>query len=80
MRMNLKKNYYYVSCTDRFMSGWGLAKDKINKLVFVYNYLKRREEMLYVSKCQYIPYYDSSRYYTQFKNYHNWPDAYKVVR
>ena len=26
-------NKYYVTMTDRFMSGWGMAQDKINKLV-----------------------------------------------
>jgi len=26
---------YYVTMTDRFMSGWGMAKDKDNKLVIV---------------------------------------------
>jgi len=25
---------YYVTMTDKFMSGWGLAKGKINKLIF----------------------------------------------
>ena len=29
------KQIYYVTMTDRFMTGWGEAKDKINKLVFV---------------------------------------------
>ena len=25
---------YYVTMTDKFMSGWGKARGKINKLVF----------------------------------------------
>ena len=29
-----KKYPYYVTTTDRFMSGWGPAKGKLNKLVF----------------------------------------------
>ena len=24
---------YYVSMTDKFLSGWGMSKDKTNKLV-----------------------------------------------
>ena len=28
----MNKNKYYVTTTDTFMSGWGCAKNKINKL------------------------------------------------
>jgi hypothetical protein len=33
--MNTTKsiNKYWVSMTDKFMSGWGMAENKINKLV-----------------------------------------------
>ena len=33
----MKTNKYYVTMTDSFMSGWGYAKNKINKLVFPLN-------------------------------------------
>lgn len=26
---------YYVTCTDRFMGGWGYAKGRNNRLIFV---------------------------------------------
>ena len=26
---------YYVTMTDKFMSGWGYAENKINKLIFI---------------------------------------------
>jgi hypothetical protein len=29
-----KKKKYFVSMTDRFMSGWGRAEGKVNKLIF----------------------------------------------
>lgn len=50
---------YYVTMTDKFMSGWGLADGLINKLIFLcedYNQAKivaenaeRRTEMKYVN-------------------------------
>ena len=49
------ENKWYVTMTDSFMSGWGLAKNKTNKLVVecdslqdaevVCNNAKLREEM-----------------------------------
>lgn len=30
---NIPKKAYYVSMTDKFMSGWGMAEGKINKYV-----------------------------------------------
>lgn len=64
---------YYVTMTDKFMSGWGYARDKTNKLVIecetmaeaniVATNARDRTEMSYVNICFNKPYYNSSRYY-----------------
>ena len=58
---------YYVTATDKFMSGWGLAEGKINKVVVVCNSigeaeeveeaLHRRSEMKYINIRYSKPYY-----------------------
>ena len=58
---------YYVTATDKFMSGWGLAENKINKVVVVCNSigeaeeveeaLHRRSEMKYINIRYSKPYY-----------------------
>jgi hypothetical protein len=76
---------YWVSMTDRFMSGWGLAKDKINKLVlecetyeiaeFIANKARNRSEMKYINICINKPYYNPNTYYVSEHNkqdYTNW--------
>ena len=60
----------YVTMTDRFMSGWGMAQNKTNKLVIVCDtyaqaYLieknaKNRREMRYVNVRTTKPYYGSN--------------------
>ena len=66
-------NKFYVTATDKFMSGWGKAKGKINKLIIecdsleeaerVCANLKKRPEMRYVSWAyKKKPYYKPSRY------------------
>jgi hypothetical protein len=69
---------YYVSMTDRFMSGWGMAENKTNKLVLecdtyqeaeiVYNNAIKRPEMKYINICINKPYYNPSRYYVSEHN------------
>ena len=64
---------YYVTMTDKFMSGWGMAKNKINKLVIVCNTYeeakvvaenaRNRSEMKYINITDKKPYYSSDRYY-----------------
>jgi len=78
---------YYVSMTDKFMSGWGRAKNKINKLVFecdtyqeaeiVYNNAINRKDQKHVNICINKPYYNPNRYYTQFKDKKIYPSWYK---
>lgn len=66
----------YVTATDKFMSGWGRAENKINKLVIecdnydeaslVHDKLLNRGEMKYVNIRMSKPYYDKNNYYTSF--------------
>ena len=56
---------YYVSMTDRFMSGWGLAKDRINKFIVICDNFeqaetierlaKERPEMKCINICNHRP-------------------------
>ena len=67
---------YWVTMTDKFMSGWGEARGKINKLVITCNTYdealivadnaEAREEMKYVNIRYTKPYYTSSRYYVSW--------------
>ena len=68
--------HYWVTMTDKFMSGWGRAKGKINKLVLecegytealtVANNAEDRDEMKYVNIRDTKPYYNKSRYYVSY--------------
>ena len=63
---------YYVTMTDKFMSGWGMAKNKTNKLVIecdtmseamtVQTNAQDRDEMKYVNIRSKKPYYNSGYY------------------
>jgi hypothetical protein len=83
-----KKYRYYVTATDSFMSGWGPAKSKTNKLVFCCNSyeqaqvveenLKNRSEMKYVNICSTKPSYPGRRYLVQwFTPGGEYPNFYK---
>ena len=41
---------YYVSMTDRFMSGWGLAKDRINKFIVICDNFEQAETIERLAK------------------------------
>ncbi len=70
------KTKYYVTMTDKFMSGWGRARDKINKLVIECNgsmeavtvavNAKDRPEMKYINIRETKPYYNQERYETSW--------------
>lgn len=63
---------FYVTMTDKFMSGWGEARNRTNKLVIecetyaeaetVEANARRRSEMKYVNIRMAKPYYNESRY------------------
>ena len=63
----MKKTAFYVTMTDKFMSGWGMAKGKINKLIIecrtieqavqIESAAKKRGEMRYINIRTTKPYY-----------------------
>lgn len=73
--MNTK---YWVSMTDKFMSGWGHAEQKIDKLVIecdlwneaqiVERNALRRSEMKYVNICCNKPYYNQRYYKVDYRS------------
>ena len=83
---------YYVTMTDKFMSGWGMAEGKINKLVIecdsydiaecVRDYALTRDEMKHINISVKKPYYNPSRYYVSLHDktdYSNWFKYAKVM-
>jgi len=77
----------YVTMTDKFMSGWGMAEGQINKLVLeckdlheamiVEKNAQNRPEMIYINICSNKPHYNSERYYTSFKTKNEYDYWYK---
>ena len=78
----------YVSMTDKFMSGWGKADGKINKLVFecdtyeqaeiVAENARNRSDQKNVNICLNRPSYPASRYLTQAKTISDYPKWYQA--
>lgn len=68
----IKTRKYYVTMTDRFMSGWGMAKGTTNKFVigtddydrakYLYEKALNRPEMRYVNLNITKPHYGSGVY------------------
>ncbi len=76
----VKRKYtWYVTMTDKFMSGWGKAKGKINKLIIVcengdqahriQKNASYRSEMKYINVTTDKPYYNPNRYLVSWKTY-----------
>ena len=71
----------YVSMTDKYMSGWGKAENKINKLVIeckdyndaeiVMDNARNREEMKYINYHNKKPYYNNRTYLVNYKELDN---------
>ena len=88
--MNTKPNKpkYWVTTTDKFMSGWGHARGLTNKLVFecgsydqaaiVAANAENRSDQKYVNICSKKPYYSASRYYVQIKTIEDYPTWYQA--
>lgn len=78
---------FYVTMTDGFMSGWGHAEGKINKLVMecdgiveagiVRDNADARSEMKYVNICSSKPSYPAHSHLTQFKTKEDYPRWYQ---
>lgn len=76
----------YVTMSDKFLSGWGLAKGKINRLVFecetkeeakiVYDNANYRTDQKNINICYKKPYYNQDRYYVQIKDKKECPSWY----
>ena len=72
---------YYVTMTDKFMSGWGMAENKINKMIVVCDTMKqaqtiernakKRSEMKYINICFKKPNYNKERYLESIKYYND---------
>jgi hypothetical protein len=68
---------YYVTMTDKCLSGWGKAEGKINKLIFecdtyhdaeiVADNAEARGDQKYINITPNKPYYAPGRYYAQTK-------------
>lgn len=79
---------FYVTMTDRFLSGWGLAENKINKLIIECNSYEqaetikrnahKRPEMRYINIVTALPRYTASRYKVSFKTYDELGDIWKA--
>lgn len=78
---------YYVTMNDKHLSGWGMAKGKINKLVFICETFEEAETVAdnaenqgsqkYINISSNKPYYNSDRYYVQVKTKDEYPNWYR---
>ena len=78
-----KMKKYYVTMTDKFLSGWGRAKDKINKVVIECDSLqeaetvaenaRNRSDMIRVNIATKKPYYNKDKYLISFRTKSDWP-------
>ena len=67
---------FWVSMTDKFLSGWGMAENKISKHIYecesyeiaeiVEQNAKNRGDQKYISICINCPRYDSKRYLVRY--------------
>lgn len=77
---------YYVTMIDNFMSGWGMAEGKINRLVLeccdyveamrVESYAKSRSETSSVSILSKKPSFPKDKYFAQYKTIEDMPRWY----
>lgn len=77
----------WVTMTDRFMSGWGQADGKNNKLVFVCvngteaetvaENARNRSDMKYVNICYTKPHYSPASNFVQIKTKADYPSWYE---
>lgn len=72
---------WYVTCTDKYLSYWGEARNKINKLVFVCDNLtearrvesncQKRRDFKNINLVNNRPYYSGRTHYTEIKTKDN---------
>ncbi len=80
----------YVTMTDTFMSGWGMAESKINKLILVCDTYDQarlvvqnamdRSDQKYINIRTTKPYYSPKNYYAQVKTIKDMPNWYDSNR
>lgn len=85
-RLN-KQPKFYVSMTDKFMSGWGKAEGKTNKYVVGVNSYeqaktiqrnaKRRPEMKYINISSRKPHYNRRHYKVSLTHWNKMGDIWK---
>jgi len=78
---------YYVTMTDKFMSGLGYAEGRIAKFVVecetyeqaetIERNAKKRDEMKYINITTKKPYYNVNRYIITIKKYDNLGNIWK---
>jgi len=88
LRREKEGEMYYVTMTDKFMSGWGMAKGRINKLIFpcdtydeaekLAGYAESRSDQEDINIRTTKPYYDERRYYAQVKTKAEYPTWYGI--
>lgn len=79
---------YYVTMTDKALSGWGCAEGRINKLIFLCKDMNEaiivehnamtRGDMKYINITERKPYYNKDRYYVQVKTISDYPHWYQL--
>lgn len=79
----MKDTKYYVSMTDKFLSGWGVAENKISKYIVICDNKKQalevaecagrkyNSEMAYIRICKNKPNYNTKRYVTSYTTYND---------
>ena len=78
---------YYVTMTDKFLSGWGMAQGKINKLVItcetyqeaetVERNCLNRSDMKFVNVRSTRPYYNQNHYFVSWHDKNDYPNLFK---
>ena len=82
----MSSKQWYVTMTDKFMSGWGPARSKINKLVFICDSYdqacivaanaEKRGVQKNINTTNRKPYYNQHTHYTQYKTVAEYPKWY----
>ena len=78
----------YVSMTDKALSGWGDAKNRISKIVYelpypnlfldkVLNNAENNNDMIHVSVCEKKPYYSAKKYNVSYRTIETHPSMYR---
>ena len=85
--VKIKQLPYYVSMTDKFMSGWGEAKGLINKFVIecdtyeqaltIERNADKRNEMVHINITDKKPYFNSNRFLVSSKHYNELGELWK---